>query len=113
MHLIPDRIWMSAAALVLLVAPASLDAQSLSRTEQRIRDHAYRNRNDAIQLLAETVNINSGTMTFAGVRAVGDVFARELKALGFETKWVPMSEVNRAGRRAETERTWPGSESTR
>jgi glutamate carboxypeptidase len=88
---------MSTAALVVLVAPASLSAQSLSRTEQRIRDHAYRNRNEAIRLLAETVNINSGTMTFAGVRAVGDVFARELKTLGFDTKWVPMSEVNRAG----------------
>jgi glutamate carboxypeptidase len=97
MQLTANRIWMSAAALAVLVAPASLDAQSLSRAEQRIRDHAYRNRNEAIRLLAETVNINSGTMTFAGVRAVGDVFARELKALGFETKWVPMSEVNRAG----------------
>jgi glutamate carboxypeptidase len=97
MHLTLNRIALSTLALALLDQPPSLAAQSLSRTERRIRDHAYRNRSEAIRLLAETVNINSGTMTFAGVRAVGDVFARELKALGFETKWVPMSEVNRAG----------------
>jgi glutamate carboxypeptidase len=89
-----------AAALCLaatLTMPAAAGAQTLSRAEQRIRDHAHANREQAIALLEETVNINSGTMTHAGVRAVGEVFARELRALGFETTWVEMAEVNRSG----------------
>lgn len=78
--------------------PVTVPAQSLSRTEQRIRDHVYANQAEAIALLEESVNINSGTMTHAGVRAVGDLFARELAALGFETRWAEMPpEVNRAG----------------
>lgn len=83
------------AGAALLAAPAA--AQTLSQTEQRIRDHAYANSEQAIALLEETVNINSGTMTFPGVRAVGDVFARELRELGFETTWIDMTEVNRSG----------------
>lgn len=43
---------------------------------------------EAIDLLARLVDINSGTMNAAGVRAVGDVLQTELDALGFETWWV-------------------------
>ena len=35
------------------------------------------------------MNINSGTMNLAGVRAVGDIFTRELQSLGFITRWEP------------------------
>ena len=35
--------------------------------------------------MEKTVNIGSGTMNHAGVRAVGDVMAGELDALGLET----------------------------
>ncbi|CAN5373527.1 M20 family metallopeptidase [soil metagenome] len=87
--------------LVVLALSAfigSVEAQTLSRTEQRIRDHVYANQAEAIALLEQSVNINSGTMTHAGVRAVGDLFARELAGIGFETRWVQMPpEVNRAG----------------
>ena len=43
------------------------------------------------------MNINSGTMNFAGVRAVGDVFAAELEALGFRARWVDGAAYGRAG----------------
>jgi glutamate carboxypeptidase len=43
------------------------------------------------------VNINSGTMNFDGVRAVGAIFRQELERLGFATRWIPMEEANRAG----------------
>jgi glutamate carboxypeptidase len=43
------------------------------------------------------VNINSGTMNFAGVRRVGDAFRAELDALGFTTRWVDGAGFNRAG----------------
>lgn len=53
---------------------------------------------DANALLAETVNIGSGTMNHDGVREVGVVMRRELDALGLETEWIEMpSEMNRAG----------------
>ncbi|MDA1064414.1 MAG: M20/M25/M40 family metallo-hydrolase [Proteobacteria bacterium] len=53
---------------------------------------------EANALLEETVNIGSGTMNQAGVRAVGAVMRRELDALGLDTEWIEMPpEVNRAG----------------
>ena len=51
----------------------------------------------ALALLERVVNINSGSMNFAGVRAVGDVFRGELDALGFTTRWVDGAPFNRAG----------------
>lgn len=85
-------------ALALAALPGQLESQTLSRTEQRIRDHVYTSQGEAISLLERSVNINSGTMTHAGVRAVGDLYAKELAAIGFETRWAEMPpEVNRAG----------------
>ena len=53
---------------------------------------------EAIALLEKTVNIGGGTMNHAGVRAVGDVMAWELDALGLETLRIDMpEEMNRAG----------------
>jgi glutamate carboxypeptidase len=48
-------------------------------------------------LLERLVNINSGTMNFAGVRSVGDILRREFDALGFETRWVDGAPFGRAG----------------
>ena len=52
---------------------------------------------NAIALLKKVVNINSGTMNFDGVRKVGNVFSDELKAIGFETRWISGDSFNRAG----------------
>ncbi len=43
------------------------------------------------------MNINSGTMNFAGVRRVADVLKPQLDALGFTTRWVPGAAFHRAG----------------
>jgi len=52
----------------------------------------------AIGLLEKLVNINSGTMNFAGVVAVKDVVAPQIEALGFKVDWTPMESVDgRAG----------------
>jgi glutamate carboxypeptidase len=48
-------------------------------------------------LLEEVVNINSGTMNSAGVRAVGAVFAREFEAAGFSTRWIDGAPFGRGG----------------
>ena len=66
----------------------------LSQVESRIAEVAKQQKDPAVALLEEVVNINSGTMNLAGVKAVGKVFQRELDALGFDTVWHDMSAVN-------------------
>lgn len=85
------------AILTLLWVPVP-SAQTLDEREQAIIDWTDAHSDQAIELLEETVNIGSGTMNHRGVRAVGDVMARELTALGFDAQWIEMPpEINRAG----------------
>jgi len=85
------------AALSILAAQGAASA-GLSAEEQRMADWIDEHAEDAISLLAETVNIGSGTMNHEGVREVGRVMRRELDTLGLETEWIEMPpEVNRAG----------------
>jgi glutamate carboxypeptidase len=52
---------------------------------------------EALALLERIVNINSGTMNFAGVRQVGDVLRAQFDSLGFTTRWVDGASFGRAG----------------
>ncbi|MEO5580115.1 MAG: M20/M25/M40 family metallo-hydrolase, partial [Gemmatimonadaceae bacterium] len=52
---------------------------------------------EGLALLERLVNINSGTMNFAGVREVGRVLSTEFDALGFRTRWVDGAPFGRAG----------------
>ncbi len=70
-------------------SPAAVEAAIVAQVK---KDHGR-----ALSLLGETVDINSGTMNVAGVRAVGAVFDRELKELGFKTQWIDGKAFNRAG----------------
>jgi glutamate carboxypeptidase len=69
----------------------------LSAAEQAIAAHARAHADEGIALLARAVDINSGTMNFAGVREVGRLFATELAGLGFTTEWVDGAAFGRAG----------------
>lgn len=81
-----------------MAGTSPLQAQGLTPTEQQIVQHARSRTDEAIALLEKSVNINSGTMTLTGVRAVGDLFAHELESIGFETRWIDMpDEMQRAG----------------
>lgn len=51
----------------------------------------------AIDLLKKSVNINSGTMNFEGVKQVGRLFQNELDKLGFQTELTNGSAYGRAG----------------
>ncbi|WP_299002564.1 M20/M25/M40 family metallo-hydrolase [uncultured Shewanella sp.] len=51
----------------------------------------------AREQLEKVVNINSGTMNFAGVKQVGMVFKKELEDLGFKAQWQDGASYNRAG----------------
>ena len=84
--------------LPVLLCCAAAPASALDTTEKRIVRSVNSSQAQAIDLLAETVNIGSATENHAGVRRVGDVFARELAAIGFKTRWVDVAtEVGRAG----------------
>src|SRR5687768_14166466 len=50
-----------------------------------------------VAMLAKWVNQNSGTMNFAGVKAVGDMLRAELEPLGFKVEWIDLKAANRAG----------------
>ncbi|MCZ6617989.1 MAG: M20/M25/M40 family metallo-hydrolase, partial [Gammaproteobacteria bacterium] len=82
---------------VLLLAFASTMAADLSPMEQAIVEHVDARSSAALDLLERTVNINSGTMNFAGVRAVGQVFRAEFDNLGFRTRWEDGAATGRAG----------------
>jgi glutamate carboxypeptidase len=84
------------AGLVVL-SFAFMLAQSLTPPETAITSYIDAHNGEALALLEKVVNINSGSMNLAGVRAVGDVFRAEFDRLGFKTTWVDGAAFKRAG----------------
>ena len=72
-------------------------AQNLSKKEIEIISLVKKNNNAAIKLLEEAVNINSGTMNLEGVKEVGMLFKDQFDQLGMDTRWIDLSDLNRAG----------------
>ncbi|RYY09662.1 MAG: M20/M25/M40 family metallo-hydrolase, partial [Cytophagaceae bacterium] len=73
-------------------------AQQLTATERKLIASVRQRMPQTEKLLEQVVNINSGTLNVAGVRAVGTVFQHEFDALGFKTEWVAMpTSMQRAG----------------
>ena len=84
--------------LTLLVTALPACASPLDENEQRMVEWIDAHAEDAIALLRETVDIQSGTLNQDGVREVGRVMSRELDALGLETEWIELPpEMERAG----------------
>jgi glutamate carboxypeptidase len=95
-------------ALALLAVGTAHAAPSA--VEKRIVGAVERHAGAAVELLAETVNVQSATENLTGVRAVGDIYAREFRALGFETRWVDVpAGMKRAGHFVATHRGKRGS----
>ena len=86
-------IW---CAVLLATPPVTVHAQD-SAPEREIIKFVDRHRENSIALLEKVVNINSGSMNFSGVRAVGDLFRAKLDAMGFNTRWVDGEPFGRAG----------------
>jgi glutamate carboxypeptidase len=82
---------------ILLLLSLNLSAQNLSETEQKILDRIDANHAEALEFLETNVNINSGTLNLEGIRKVGENYIEAYNELGFETRWIPQDEVNRAG----------------
>src|SRR5512138_275110 len=101
MHKSPARFVHVAAAVVAMAlshqALAQIQPSVGKPVEQSIVKAVDSHNAEALALLERIVNINSGTMNFAGVRQVGDALRAELDRLGFETRWVDGAAFHRAG----------------
>jgi glutamate carboxypeptidase len=88
-----------AALAIGLFATADVHVRQfpLSAAERTIVRYVDDHNEQAIALLEQVVNINSGTQNFAGVRRVGDIFRAELESLGFKTSWADGAAWQRAG----------------
>ena len=75
----------------------SLAQSNLSTSERQLVEFIESRVDPAISFLERVVNINSGSMNFDGVKAVGAEFAEELEPLGFKTWWVDGEAFSRAG----------------
>ncbi|QJR80699.1 M20/M25/M40 family metallo-hydrolase [Alteromonas pelagimontana] len=84
-------------ALLVLVSNVSSAWAAVSSTESKIVKHIDNTHPEAVKLLEKVVNINSGTMNFAGVRQVADVLIPEFEKLGFDARFEDGSAFNRAG----------------
>ncbi|EPR71195.1 Acetylornithine deacetylase [Winogradskyella psychrotolerans RS-3] len=68
-----------------------------NRKEKSIIKAVDKHTENAIDLIKESVNINSGTMNFEGVKTVGRLFQKELDKLGFKTELTNGDAYGRAG----------------
>jgi glutamate carboxypeptidase len=92
---IPLRV---AAAIALSLACMAAARADLDPIETAISQRTAAGQAAAEALLERVVDIESPTENVAGVRAVGEVFAEELRAIGFRTRWVELPpEMKRAG----------------
>jgi glutamate carboxypeptidase len=71
-----------------LIVSTAIHSQTLSTDETKILSQIEKNMPVMTELLKNSVNINSGTFNIKGVRAVGELYATELKKLGFIIEWI-------------------------
>ena len=92
------KILLTTVLLGLILPIHTSHAQRLNRTEKKIVEKVKSLDQASIAFLEKVVNINSGTMNLAGVKAVGKEFDAAFKAIQFNTEWIEMpEEMNRAG----------------
>ena len=84
-------------ALLALVAAGTAQGAGLSSLEERLAEEIDRRQPRALALLERSVNINSGTLNFSGVKQVGQVFSEALGELGMKTRWIDGDAFGRAG----------------
>ena len=83
----------SARSVVLLATLLALCSFSvaavagLAATERELVKRVQAQEQSSIALLEQIVNVNSGTMNFAGVRQVADILRPHFAALGFKVRW--------------------------
>ena len=77
---------------------AAAASKGLTKEEKQVMAWIDAHMPQAIEMLKESVNINSGTLNMEGVKKVGALFAKEFEKAGFATEWVAMPDsIKRAG----------------
>ena len=87
---------MRSVLLVLLCAAGTASAAP-SAAERALVKRVQAQQESSIALLEQIVNVNSGTMNFAGVRKVADMLRPRFEALGFQVRWEDGAAFGRAG----------------
>ena len=85
------------AILAFALLSAGTARAELSATERQLTEAIDSRQAQAMTLLEQAVETNSGSMNFEGVKEVGKLFERPLADLGFETRWVEGAAFDRAG----------------
>ena len=84
--------------LLLTVLASDSTGQSLSPTDKKITASIDAALPATLELLKESVNINSGTFNLEGVKQTGALYAKALSALGFTIEWIAEPDsLRRAG----------------
>lgn len=83
--------------ILLFTTSVTISKAQVSDIEQRMIKYIDDTNDEALELLIKTININSGSMNFDGVREVGRILGLEFDKLGFDTRWEDGKEFNRAG----------------
>ncbi|GAA0363438.1 M20 family metallopeptidase [Bowmanella denitrificans] len=86
-----------ALALTLAAMLSHPAAAGLNATEAKLVAHIDQTNQQALGLLEQVVNINSGTMNFAGVKQVAHVLIPEFEKLGMQARFEDGARFNRAG----------------
>ncbi len=78
---------------------------ALAPQERAIADWISGKQEDMVSLLEKAVKISSPSEDVAGVRAMHELFAAELQAIGLTPRWVPLPEASQRGGHLFAERT--------
>ncbi|MGA7991153.1 MAG: M20/M25/M40 family metallo-hydrolase [Thermoanaerobaculia bacterium] len=97
------QVFVLFAALAAHASPA----QDLNPAEKKLAASVEARLGEQMAALEKVVNIDSGTFNAEGVRGVGRFFEKELQALGFVTRWIPMPEAMHRGGHLLAERVSP------
>jgi glutamate carboxypeptidase len=93
----PMRLRPLVVTTLVFASGTSLAAQTPAPIEARIARAVEANQDEAVALLAETVDINSGTLNVGGQRAVYDLLAPRFEALGFGVRYAGPEVADRGG----------------
>jgi glutamate carboxypeptidase len=91
------RAFVIPCALLALCSLAGSAFAGPSAAERTLVKRVQAQEQSSIALLEQIVNVNSGTMNFAGVRKVADMLRPHFEALGFKVRWEDGAAFGRAG----------------
>lgn len=86
-----------ALLLLSLLFVTQQSAAQLNTIESNLAAYIDSEHENAIELLKEVVNINSGTQNFEGVAKIGAIFREKFDALGMDTQWIDGAAWDRSG----------------